>query len=532
MSKPAKRIPVPVALELIDRNRSQFNPLRGLDPKRVVDWLEEGERGAYADLQWLYRFVEKRDATLRGCVRRLSAALLKLDWDIKVQDDIPAEQQALAEQQRDTLRAAYERLDNLRQAIRALALAEFRGFTHLEKHFEIEDGRLVVTHLEPVPQWHWVRDGMYAPWEFNQDSRTGVTRAQAVPLQQFIIREVADPIDEIAAIAFVRKNLSQKDWDGFIERYGIPFTFIEMAPGADQKDAPTYQDVIDAAYGGATGVLPQGAKIQTADAGNRGVQPFDAHLKYQDEQIVLAATSGLLTMLSMPQGIGGGASAEHGDTFADIALALAGEITEVLQEQHDGPVLDEAYPGQPHLAYFELAAKDEEDVGQVLDHAVTASQAGYKIDARELSEKTGYQLTEAPVPATAMPGRGGLFNRLFRRKSAVAANRQPAELPGQFNEAALGRFLSAASAELEPFHALLAEHLDREDFDPSELLADLQEQLPELYRAMRQSGHTDQALLDSLGSAAVAGLTDGHADQTSTTRNRSLLSRLLKKIYR
>ena len=38
------------------------------------------------------------------------------------------------------------------------------------------------------------------------------------------------PLDEIARIKYVRANLSQKDWDAFIELYGIPGWIVFMPP--------------------------------------------------------------------------------------------------------------------------------------------------------------------------------------------------------------------------------------------------------------------------------------------------------------
>src|SRR5262245_19738309 len=107
-----------------NRWRENYNPLRGLVISRVVCLLADGERGQYAELQWLYRFIEKRDATLRALIKRRRAALQKLDWEIKVVAELPegaTEQQA--EAQKKTLRAAYDFIDNLREAISFLALA-------------------------------------------------------------------------------------------------------------------------------------------------------------------------------------------------------------------------------------------------------------------------------------------------------------------------------------------------------------------------------------------------------------------------
>jgi hypothetical protein len=154
-------------LRMVNAYRDQFNPLRGLTIRRAIQYLEDGERGAYADVQWLYRKIEKRDPTLKGLIERYEGGLLKLEWEICTvdEDDLPKGcTPEMAEKQAEALRAAYDRIDNLQQALQFLILADFRGYSHLEKHRE--DGG--VFHLEPVDQWYWVRDGINGAWQYNQ----------------------------------------------------------------------------------------------------------------------------------------------------------------------------------------------------------------------------------------------------------------------------------------------------------------------------------------------------------------------------
>ena len=134
---------------------------------------------------------------------------------------------------------------------------------------------------------------------------------------------------------------------------------------------------------------------------------------------MLAGTSGLLSMLSKPTGIGGGASKEHGDTFEEIALAQAMDISEILQNHFDKRILAEQFPGEDRYVYFELAARDHEDVSSLFDNALKASQAGLAVDADEISEKTGLKLTRSEQGAEsreqgaeiAQPIRNRIHNR-------------------------------------------------------------------------------------------------------------------------
>jgi phage gp29-like protein len=397
-------------LQLSTNWRAQFNPLRGLTIPQLVTMLEAAERGNYARLQWLYRFVEKRNSTLRAVLQRRQASLTRLDWDIRLRDAATTASainpRTLAARQAAVLRDAYERIENLREAVTFLALAEFRGYAHVERHY---DSRGQTVRLEPVPQWFWARLGPDAPWQYNAEARPGLPMPGDPVLDpaRFIYRENDSPIDEIAVIAHVRQSLSQKDWDGFIETYGLPPLFLELPADIPAEREAEYQAQAEAIIGDARGTMPHGTQIHTVDSGARGQNPFAEHLAYQDELIVLAATGGKLTALT-ESGSGTLAGGAHQRAFDDITEAEAALITEVFQRQFDAPLLAKMFPGQPQLAYFELAATRSLDPADIIAQALTLAKAGYEIDPAELSEKTGYRLklrnyALLPIPKPPVP---------------------------------------------------------------------------------------------------------------------------------
>lgn len=373
--------------------RDSYNPLKGLTMRKVVRLLEDGERGAYADLTWTYRFIEKRDATLRGGKRSLIGGLTEKPWKIAGVPDNELPEGATPKMRDDQvkrLRQAYDAIDNLREAKEHIAGAEFRGFAHLEKHYAVggkNDGE--VFHLEPVEQWYMCRDGLNGAWMYNEGARAGVTTGQPIDPANFIIREVEDPIDEIALIAFVRKNLSQKDWDGFIETFGIPPIFFIMPPNVPSGKEAEYQDNVEQVASDGRGALPNGADVKTVDAGIKGEAPFEKHLNYQDQQTVMAITSGLLTMLAQ-SGSGTLAGGAHSDTFDRVVRALCKRVSETFQQQFDKPLLEAEFDGQPILAYFEIGAEAETDSSTVVEEVVALEGAGYITEPSQVTEKTGY----------------------------------------------------------------------------------------------------------------------------------------------
>jgi hypothetical protein len=328
------------------------NPLRDLDMPRLVALIENGNLGFYALLQWLYYHVEKTNPTVRAVKKRLNAALGSLKWDVKIVDTGEDEQKKqLAEKQQKDLRTNYDAVTNLRAALNFLALAELRGFSHLEKVYagaampEDELGELdpwTVTELRIVEQWFWAKNGFYGDWLYNP-SAIETNTGEPIELDNYVIHTVDDPADEI---------------------------FARLA-------------------------------VKTA-TGSGGTGVFKERLEYLDGQIVIAGTSGKLTILS-EGGSGTLAGSAQKEAFDEIAEAIAQQVSSVMQAQFDKPLLHRLYPGEPALAYFEFAPVDKEDAKAVLTDAASAADAGYKMDEEELSEKSGYKLTYVGLPGAQTP---------------------------------------------------------------------------------------------------------------------------------
>lgn len=387
-----------------NRWRERYNPLRQLTMAKVVTLLESYQRGEMADPQWTYFFIEQSDPDLFAILERREAALLELDWTVKPASTqwgagglrCAAFDEELASEQVAALREAYEGIDNLYEAISHLQLATFRGYSHCEK-YRNTDGD--VFHLEVVDQWNMVRDLLRGRWKYNpaaiQTTFYNLPDDMLVDPADFIIRERDRHVDRIALLKFVRMNLADKDWDAFIEIYGIPSGVVIGPPGVQPGKESAYEAAAHEIATGGSGYLPNGSDYKPNDQ-PRGNSPFKVRLDYLSEKLVLAGTGGLLTMLSQ-SGSGTLAGSAHMEAFQSIARAEARKISEIFQKQFDAALLDVRFPGQPHLAYFELAANEERDPGEIVDHALKLHQAGYQVDPAQLSAKTGY-LLEQQIP--------------------------------------------------------------------------------------------------------------------------------------
>lgn len=538
--------------------RDSYNPLRSLVISRVVAMLEAAERGDFAELQLTLRKVEKRYPVLKALIARRCGAIEKLNWDVKVPEVLPdgvtPEQ---AEAQRAHLRARYDLVENLTDAFGQLALAEFRGYTLLQKHrFTGGEHDGAVRELHWLPQFNWVREGQFGDFYYNADCRFGITapavalgESNRLPLRpsdsqlstlnsqlartDFVFRECDAPLYEIALIAFVNWCMGRKDWAAFVEIFGLPNAIVILPANIPQGSEDEYRSAAEKVADGVSGALPNGSDAKFPTASVRGNAPFKEFCEAMDADLVLAGTGGLLTMLSLPQGIGGGASGEHGDAFADIAQADARRITSTLQRDFDGPELDEAFPGQPHLAYFELAAEDADDTDKLVANAVALKGAGYAVKGEWLAERTGYEMAEAEErglqpaetpggkeddlePDLTAPGAGDSLRPEGRAPAeAPLRNRaaaQPSTLTSQLRE--------AFAADLQPARERLARILSISDDALLETkLREFVAEFPQLVNDITADPRSARVLEAQMGSAAANGLASG-----GPLRNRRILN--------
>ncbi len=197
-------------------------------------------------------------------------------------------------------------------------------------------------------------------------------------------------LNRLLAVQYLGRTLALKDWDSFLEVYGIPSVFLVGPPNTPETKEEEYQRIAEQLIADGRGYLPYGSDIKYVNGGGNA-PPFKDKIEYLDRQITLVATGGLLTMLT-ESGSGTLAGNTHADTFMQIARGDALAVSEVLQEHVDAPLLAEFFPGEPILAYFEFAPPAGDEVSRVIQDAALLAKAGVRMDVEELSEKTGYRL--------------------------------------------------------------------------------------------------------------------------------------------
>jgi phage gp29-like protein len=448
--------------------RETYNPLRNLTMPRAVAMFEAAQRGMYADLQWTYGApesgVEATDPDLAVILERTVSGITECAWQIKtISDETRGFDKVLAEEQEAAHREYYEKCSNLKAAWEHLTLARFRGFAHINPWHSPEG---LLTRLEPLPQYAMVRQIGTNDWAWNPDMRQvsydSVAAADRLDASDYILMQSPRPVNRIGLISWIRRNTSEKDWDAFVEAYGLDSAFIIMPANIDETERQFWMDAAEDAASGGNGVLPNGADVKSPNAAVRGSQPFQPRLQYLREQLILVGTGGLLNGLAV-SGSGTLAGSVHAQAFREIVRRQAALISEKLQATLDVPYLSAVFPGRPILTYFEIQAGRERDVTGTVANVSSLATAGYYVDPQQVEEETGYKIVLFQPPAAApSPGQAAAMYRAARRINARRSDSQ-AKQAETVAAAAKPAAAAALAKDLAPLRDLLTKSLDVPD---------------------------------------------------------------------
>ena len=398
--------PSPEALAL-----EALNPLRGIGVTAAQDLFDAARRGNFATLGRVYAEIESADPTLLVVSERRNGALADLAWRLKDADGrAPGFDAGLAREQAQAAQAMLAGAENFGEAVEHLATAFFRGVALAQPRF-LEDGTLL--GFVCIPMETACYDASRDLWQLNpglspQEPGEGAPGLVDVPPEDGMVSiSRRRHVDYPALMIYVRAALGERHWGRFVDRFGLPPAALTMPPMASAEEEAKFLRTAKAAADGRTVALPNGSGVTYAE-GARGVNPFSEYLRHQQELVVLMATGGLLTTLA-ESGSGTLAGGAHLETWRQVVRKDARIIGEAIQAQLVAPWLRRTFPGRPVCSVFDFDAEPAPTASEVLDDAVKARQAGYEIDAKELSEKTGYTLKAAPqAPAPGGFGGGGL----------------------------------------------------------------------------------------------------------------------------
>ena len=385
---------------------SAWNPLRYLTAEQVAMMLDAARSGRISQLQVMYSWVEADDLTLAMCINRRSSALP--DWTIKRRDTrrYRSYDEHLAGEQEAYLYDQFVRCEDsgtLLKAIDTLHMSVFRGLGVVEPIYDAYGLERIVS-LDP---WNFAVDfsrhddlGNH-PLYWNPsgaDTLDFQNHLERIPEDEVVAAFSPSPIDSFGLQIYLATQMGFESYCKLVARKGLPATYVIAPEDLPQENLQTWAErAVQCARGG-SGAFPFGSNVitQAIDPGNaQSIQDF---LEYMSKQIVLASTGGTLTSLAQPTGMGSNVADVQQDVFKTIVRHDAYRIGDLINRGIAKKLLNEQFPGRPHLVYFDLANEDKQNPEKYLADAVSAKNAGLVIDVHQLEELTGYKLSkEAPA---------------------------------------------------------------------------------------------------------------------------------------
>lgn len=391
----------------------RINPIRNLSAAQAQQIFDYARSGNYAQIQRIYAEIERTDPTLLVCVMRRASALSELDWKV-VQSDQRLSRGATQEdvnRQIEWLETLCARIENLPEAVEFLSGAAFRGFANVSPVYRADGS---VKRFDCLDQWNMCWDRRTKEWLWNPEASSfeiaesveGTHRSiQAIPREELVTVTERTPIDWPALMIYLRSHTAEHDWGVFLERYGLPPVILTLPDNISTEDVDKFVSGAESVFKGRNGVVPFGTQVNYG-AEARGVDPFSAFIRHQQELLVLMATGGLLTSLAQ-SGSGTLAGNAHEETWRTIVRRTARIIADALNKQLFERLLRQAFPDQPVLAEFKFETTPDPTPKEVFELAVMARNAGLKMRCEELSEMTGYTLEDAPQGDPSGMGMGG-----------------------------------------------------------------------------------------------------------------------------
>ena len=468
------------ALEL-----ERLNPLRGVDEWRLGQIFDDARDGIYADLAWLYNEIEGVEPALLACCDMRESAASECGWLVKTADAkrVRGFDQSLAEDQRDTLLAAFGAVDDdLPELAGHLTGAFFCGAAHARPLWNADGSLAGFQHLD---LWNFALDKMTGLWYWNADASRDERSFQAIPPGELVTLCATRHVDHAALPIFIRAALGAKRYGVWLDRFGIPPVGIIMPPTAEKGDQAAYMDLARKFARGGSGILPNASQIVYGTEA-RSVCPFTDFIRFQQQQIYTVGIGRVQSGETDAANLGGNAAGVVENGFQRLVRRDARRIARAVNDAVTSKILARLFPGRPVLAQFAWDTETKRTSREVLEDAGFARNAGLQIDIGQLQELTGYTLSKAPE--TPVQGPFGVLNANtpdktpFKNAEKALQNApshsdgQGDEKPTDASERILEAFAKDTSKAAEAVKALLADPTPEK---AEKLLADLPNLLPD-----------------------------------------------------
>jgi len=376
----------------------------GLTPERLAQMLRGSIRGDIRPYLELAEEMEERDPHYFSVLGTRKRALSRIAASVE-------EEKGVDKKIIDAVRDLVEE-PAFRDMLRDLVDAFGKGYSAIEIMWGERDGLW-------RPQGYVWRDPKY--FTFDYISRTELRLAELtmidgslLPPAKFIVHRpklksgipIRSGLARIVAWAYLFKNYSLKDWQVFLDVFGMPIRLGKYHPAATPEERRKLLTAVASIAVDAAAIIPESMAVEFIEAKQNGGQPFEDMCRYLDEQISKAV---LGQTMSTDGHAGGLAQAKiHNQVRIDILEDDADQIGTTINRDLIAWFVRLNWGDKADAPRVVFPVAEPEDVAVLSDALAKLVPVGLRVSAQEIREKIGVrepedgeEVLEAPKPAAA-----------------------------------------------------------------------------------------------------------------------------------
>ncbi|MEZ5571187.1 MAG: DUF935 domain-containing protein [Halioglobus sp.] len=418
----------------------------GLTPQRLACILRDAEVGQHHEQLELAEAMEERDAHYGSVLRTRRLAIQGLEITVESYSDDDRDIE-IADLLRDVIRRPEfdELLDDLTDALG-------KGYAAV-----LIDWQMGKT-WRPTYRWcdpRWFVWDQVSGRELRLRDEVDPTNGVELVPRRWIVHvpriksglPSRSGLARLAAVAYMCKSWTLKDWMSFADTYGLPLRVGKYGPGASKEDINTLVSAVANIASDAGAVIPESMMIEFVQAsqgtaGSNGM--FEGLAKYLDAQISKAVLGHSGSSDSTPGKLGGDDQAS--EVRLDILKADAKQLAATLNRDLVRPLIDLNFGEQENYPQICIPVPEPEDTNLLVTALEKLVPLGFEVEQSVIRDKLG-------LPDPEMDDNGKPVGRLFTPQKtsvqppataenrATALNRattEPDELDGLVNRLSEG----------------------------------------------------------------------------------------------
>jgi phage gp29-like protein len=371
--------------------RTRFNPIRGLTPQLLSQYLDQYNLGwiAYAALLW--DMMERRDDVLKNVAGKRKKDAARLEWQVHMID----EQTDEAKRHQEALEVFYSNCT----AVNALDENELGGFQMLVRQMMDATGKKYAVHeIVWQPGDVFTAQFRYVPlWFF--ENRTGRLQIMPIPIggaygspleEGGWMITCGDGLMEACSVAYMFKHLPLKDWLSYSDKFGTPGVLGQTNASRDSEAGQAMKDAVSnfgqnwsAVVYGSDGVVKDPIKLIEASTAAQNAMPFPLLIERMDRAMISLWRGADLATMSrggVERSIGASVQSEESEI---LLRDDADNISETLNMYVDKFVIWQLFGTKTPLARIELKAPEDSDVDSDLKVDELLLNSGARLGERE-----------------------------------------------------------------------------------------------------------------------------------------------------